>query len=372
MKIFSPDLDRDSSVPIYIQLYEYIRSEIESGGLKPGEKMPSSRNLAKYLNLSKNTVDSAYHLLKTDSLIISVERSGFYAASASFPGENFPENDPNAGYIYNFSIHGVDISHIPYNKWNKALSSIGFANPLLLDHGSRLGDFALRTAVSKFLRETSGISCSPHNIILGAGLEYLLQTLDRLLGCENIWGLENPGYLNHYEILKSGPGTVKLLNMGSEGFDTAELEAFGIKTLYLTPEHQIPTGCFMPAEKRREILRWAVFSPGRYIIENGYDTLLRGEGEKTPSLFSFDKRGRVIYMNSFSRIIAPSVRLAFMILPDELMAGFKAKNRFYRCLVSCHDQAVVSELIKSGLLTSHILTSRKIYKEKRELAVSLL
>ncbi|MCD7777647.1 MAG: PLP-dependent aminotransferase family protein [Clostridiales bacterium] len=372
MKLFFPDLDRKSSVPLYIQLYEYIRREIESGGFKPCERMPSSRSLAKHLNLSKNTVDSAYHLLKTDNLIISAERSGFFAAPDSFHPKYTTETDPNAVYLYNFSIHGTDISRIPYNKWNKAVSDLCFADPLLLDHGSRTGDFSFRTAISEFLRETSGISCSPHNIVLGAGLEYLLQILDKLLGRENIWGFENPGYLNHYEILNNGAGSVRLLDIASDGFNPSELESSDIKTLYLIPEHQIPTGRFIPLRRRREILHWAGSSSERYIIENGYDALLKYGRENTPSLFSLDKNGSVIYINSFSRIIAPSVRLAFMILPDELLERFKTQNRFYRCLVSRHDQAVVTELIKSGLLTSYISTARNLYKEKRELAVSFL
>ncbi len=372
MKLFLPSLDRDSSVPLYVQLYNYIRNEIESGVLEPYEKLPSGRSVAKNLNLSKNTVDSAYQLLKSGDYIISQERSGFYVSPGNHTVKHKTEDDPNARYRWNFSIHNIDISHIPFGKWNKALSGLRFSDPVLMDSGSRLGDFSLRVSISKFLREMNGINCSPHNIILGAGLEYLLQVIDRTFGKNAVYGFENPCHLNHYEIIKGGAGEICPIDIGTEGIEPERLYSSDANILYLTPEIQIPTGYFTSLEKRLEILEWAEGSPDRLIIENGCDSPLIYSDKKIPPLFSLDKTGRVIYINSFSRLLSPAVSVGFMVLPDRLLDEFKEKNRFYRPLVSRYDERAFSELFKNDLIVPHILNTRNLYREKRKTALSVL
>lgn len=344
-------LDKSSSVPLYRQLYLYISSEIDNGSLAMYEKIPSRRELSKALGLGKNTVDTAYQMLVADGYLCAVERSGYYVCAGSYDRAE-AEVDPNADYKYNFSLHNFDITHIPYNKWNRAISGIKFSEPSLLGPGNRYGEFELRSAVSKLMYELHGIKCSPHNIVIGAGTEYLLLMLNKIFAKNNIYGFETPCYLNHYDLLKN-TADIFILNSGQDGINTDLLERSDISTLYLIPDHNIPTGLSMPLSCRQKILEWA-YNKNGYIIENGAGNTFMDPNIKTKPIFVLDKNQRVIYMQAFSRLLAPDIRMAFMILPDELMEKWKKTNTFYRCLVSKYEQAIILEFINRGYLTEHI------------------
>ena len=372
MKLLTLKIKHKSDTPIYRQLYNYILTEIMSDNLTPYEKLPSRRCLSEHLQISKNTVDTAYQLLVADGYVISMARSGFYVAPIKIPQNTAAPSKPTPEYLINLSVNDIDISHIPYNKWSRASKNIHFTDPGVLAFGENYGELSLRKAIAKFLKEMQSIHCSAEQIVIGAGAEYLLHMLDMVLGNDNVYGFENPCYLNNYEQLKGSNSQTVNIDINANGLDTAKLYNSNITTMYVMPEHQMPIGYTMDDNTRSRLLEWAASNPDKYILEDSYDSFYQYSEHRSIPLFSMDTHNKVIYLCSFSRILAPSIRLAFLILPEFLLSRWRSVHRFYRCLTSKLEQSIILQFIELGYLTEHISNMNKVYKSKRNFFITKL
>ena len=274
-------LDAASAVPLYEQLYQSLAQEMRTGALAAGTRMPGKRRLAAELSVSVNTVDAAYQMLAAEGYLESRERSGFYvqeylalpARPAGVPEPqplHLPEPPPAPPVRYDLSTRGVDPGLFPFRTWARLQKELLYSSPELLTHGDAQGDPALRQALAEYLSEYRGVQCGAHQIVVGAGLEYLLGLLAPLL--PGTAAVETPGYPRARQVLENNGVRCCCLPVDADGLSLAALNRSEAAVCYVTPSHQFPTGVTMPAGRRAELLHWAARQPGqRYILEDDYD-----------------------------------------------------------------------------------------------------
>ena len=374
-------LDPSSSVPLYEQLYHSLAGEMRSGTLSAGVRMPGKRRLAAELSVSVNTVDAAYQMLAAEGYLESRERSGFYVQEylalpsrpAGLPQPPAPPVPPPVPPVrYDLSTRGVDPGLFPFRTWARLQKELLYSSPELLTHGDAQGDPALRRALAEYLSEYRGVQCGPHQIVVGAGLEYLLSLLAPLLPGKT--AVENPGYQRAKQVLENNGVACCCLPVDEDGLSVEALSGSGAAVCYVTPSHQFPTGVTMPAGRRTELLHWASRCPGqRYIIEDDYDSEFRFDTRPLPSLQGMaGADGPVVYLSTCSRSLAPGIRIAYMVLPRQLLPAWRAKYRIYSGTVSRFEQQTLARFIREGYFTRHLARERVAYKARRDaLAASL-
>lgn len=381
MNTFTFNTDVAHKKPLYMQLYVYLVKEIRAGNLKENEKLPSKRELSAHLKISQNTIDTAYQMLVDEGYVRAVPRSGFYVCKldaplirpqAEYMAIREQPQQLQTAFKYIFSTSAVDTRSFPYLTWSKIAKNIMYNNPELLSHGHPQGDECLRTALGKYLHEFRGINCTPEQIIIGAGIEYLLGLITEILGVSRVYALENPGYLKAYHIIKNNGGSIRFIGLDSCGILPAELNASRADVVYITPSHQFPTGAVMPIGRRMEILKWANSGGDRYVIEDDYDSEFRFNGRPIPALQGLDNTDRVIYIGTFSRSIAPSIRIAYMVLPKPLLEIYKRDFYFYSSTVSRFEQHTLAHFIEGGHFGRHVNRMRNIYKKRKEALVDAI
>ena len=198
----------------------------------------------------------------------------------------------------------------PFKTWARIQRETVTAHPELLNHGSRQGDASLRAAIAKYLHAYRGVVCAPEQIVVGAGIEYLVGLLARLF-CASTFAVENPGYPRTAQVLRNNGVRTVFVPVDGDGMTLDALQAGGAQLAYVTPSHQFPTGATMPIARRTELLRWAGAAPGRYVVEDDYDSEFRYDTRPIPSLQGLDQAGRVIYVSTFSKSMAPSMRIGW-------------------------------------------------------------
>lgn len=380
MNNFFLGFNTGSHQPLYMQLYFYLVQEIQAGNLAENEKLPSKRELSAHLKVSLNTVDTAYQMLVDEGYIRAVPRSGFYVCryeTLSFADKSAPpkreEIKPDAvTFRYDFSANAVDTQAFPYATWSKITKEVMYRNPQLLTKGHPQGDACLREALGKYLHEFRGIHCTPEQIIIGAGIEYLLGLITEILGENSVYAVENPGYAKTFDIIKNSGRKINCIGMDENGILTEALKQSDSNVVYITPSHQYPMGTVMPVGRRLEVLRWANAQPHRYIIEDDYDSEFRFNGRPIPSLQGLDDTGKVIYISTFSRSIAPSIRIAYMVLPDDLLAVYREHFNFYSSTVSRFEQHTLYRFISDGHFGRHMNRMRNVYRKRKDTLVSAL
>ncbi len=376
---FTLKFNLQSDIPLYIQLYNYIISEIKNGKIIENEKLPSKKALAAHLNISKTTIENAYEVLLSEGYIKSIPRSGYYVLKYDPPivfnneinSSTITENKkqlPN--YKYRFLTNSVDTKNFPFSTWAKISKNVMYNNPDLLYIGENCGDELLRKELIKYLHEYRGVISSPNNIIIGAGTEYLLDILCQLLGKKSIFALENPCYINNYKILRDNDKKIIPISVDNNGIILSELENTNANIAYVTPSHQFPTGSSMPIGRRTALLNWAATSD-KYIIEDDYDSEFRYTGRPIPALQGLDQNNKVIYIGTLSRSIAPSIRIAYLILPDKLMQKYKNNFNYRSSTVSRFEQHTLYNFMANGHFARHLNKIRNIYKQKKEFLVKL-
>ncbi|MCR1951590.1 PLP-dependent aminotransferase family protein [Clostridium sp. DSM 100503] len=380
MDFININLDTNSSVPLYIQLYNFIKKEIQSGKLESNSKLPSKRKLSKHLEISQNTIESAYEQLITEGYIISKPKKGYYVSefqgviNISSINDKY-DNKKTVGkkYKYEFFSSRVDLESFPYTAWRKINKDIiNEENKNLLQIGHSQGDRNLREAISNYLKFSRGVNSSADNIVIGAGTEYLVQILINILGNDKIYGMEDPGYYKIRKILKTHNIEVKPIKIDTQGIDVENLSKSNVEIIHITPSHQFPTGVIMPISRRMQLLSWANEKSNRYIIEDDYDSEFRFEGKPIPALQSLDTKEKVIYLGTFSKCFAPSIRIGYMVLPNELIKIYRENFSFLTCTVSRIDQQSLFRFMEEGYFERHLNKMRNIYKKKREFLVSLI
>ena len=380
-------LQTNSKKHLYEQIYDYIVNEIKEGKLLVDEKLPSTRFLAEYLQISRSTVELAYEQLVSEGYIESRPYKGYFVCridgllvmeqrTDSF--QSNPEYQGNSSkieqrYQYDFSPNGIEINGFPFSIWKTLQKNSLLENERkLFSMGNPKGEPELRYAISRYLHASRGVKCNPDQIIVGAGNDYLLMLLEKIMGTNHIIALENPSYQRAYRIFCSCGYPIRALSVDQNGMVLEELVKSDATIAYVMPAHQFPTGVIMPIGRRMELLRWANEQEGRYIIEDDYDSEFRYRGKPIPALQSDDQNGKVIYIGTFSKSIAPAIRVSYMVLPEDLLECYREKAFFYSSTVSRIDQVTLTAFLEKGYFERHLNKMRKCYKVKHDLVVQLL
>lgn len=229
-----------------------------------------------------------------------------------------------------------------------------------------MGDLSLRRTISRYLHASRGVSCRPEQIVVGAGNDYLLMLLRYVFEKTITAAFENPTYPRAWKIFQLFAGKVVTVSSDASGICIEDLEKSGAQVVYVMPSHQYPTGRMMPIGRRTELLNWAAREKERYIIEDDYDSEVRYRGKPVPSLQASDAAGKVIYMGTFSKSIAPAIRVGYMVLPEALLKRYRQKCACFSCTVSRVDQAVLEQFLDSGAFERHLNRMRKSYSRKHE------
>ncbi|PAV30872.1 GntR family transcriptional regulator [Virgibacillus profundi] len=379
MDMFVCNLDRENGIPLYEQLYACIKTEIMEGRISYGIKLPSKRKLAEFLKISQNTVEQSYDQLAAEGYIEGIARKGYFVLAnedLEYVQPNRLQNDTKKKkqkIRYNFHPSQIDTENFPFAKWRKyAKNIIDKENQSLLLMGDRQGEFVLREEIANYLYQARGVHCSPDDIIIGAGVETLLQQLILLLGNKATYGVEDPGYHVISRILKNYPNKVYPLNVDEKGVKVDSLDGSTIDMVYVTPTHHFPYGSVLSANRRIKLLNWASSRDDRYIIEDDYDSEFRYTGKSIPSLQSMDHNEKVIYLGTFSKSLIPSIRISYMVLPKRLMKSYKDELSFFQCSVSRMDQHILAQFMNAGDFEKHLNRMRKVYRRKMEKTLELL
>ena len=372
--MLTPMLDNGGAMPLYEQLYRHIRREIQEGRLAVGERLPSKRALAAHLKISVVTVEGAYSQLLAEGYLQSVPKRGFFVQAAEAPPTPaagslpLPPPEPQRPqFRYNFSTSVVDTGLFPFATWAKLMREVlSQQEASLLDTPHPQGVPQLRQAIASHLYRFRGIRTHPAQIVVGAGSEVLISLLVQLLGRESRYGVENPGYTKTHRILTSCGAAVEPIPLDGQGLRVDALEDSGAGIVHVTPSHHFPLGIIMPAARRQALLRWAAQREDRYILEDDYDSEFRFSGRPIPALQSMDRSGRVIYLNTFAKSLAPSLRISYMVLPPQLLERWRREFWFYASTVPSFEQYALAKLMEGGHFERHISRSRLRYKARRE------
>ena len=368
-------LDPHRKTPLYEQIYGFIREEIRGGRIRAGERLPSARALSGYLSVSRSTVDLAYEQLVSEGYLESVPCKGYFVCEIEGlyrldeKKEETKEDDAaeQTSFHYDFAVTGTVPGGFPQNSWKKISKEVLLdADDSLFQLGDAKGEHGLREAIRDYLHHARGVNCRTEQIIVGAGNDYLLMLLSVILGRGHKVAMENPTYISAYRCFAKLGYAMCTISMDEAGMRPAELEKSGADLAYIMPSHQFPMGMVMPMKRRMQLLAWASRENGRYLIEDDYDSEFRYKGRPIPALQGMDDSQKVIYMGTFSKSIAPAIRVGYMVLPEALLKRYRQKCACFSCTVSRVDQAVLEQFLDSGAFERHLNRMRKSYSRKHE------
>ncbi|MCI8802942.1 MAG: PLP-dependent aminotransferase family protein [Oscillibacter sp.] len=363
------DMEARGGLPLYEYLCSCIREDILSGALPAGERLPSKRALAEHLRVSVITVEGAYQQLEAEGYLIARPRRGFFAAQVdrlSPPLSVPPElSSPPETPVWRLDLarNRMDGGLFPSAVWARLTRQV-LSEGNLLAPTPHQGLLPLRQAIAENLRSFRGMAVSPDQIAVGAGAEYLYLLLAQLLGREAVFALEDPGYPKIRQVYHKWGAVCRPVPLDSQGVSPEALRASGADVLHISPAHHYPTGAITPIARRLALLRWAE-ETGGIIIEDDYDSELRFAGRPIPTLQSIDRRGRVVYINTFSQTISPSMRVGFMVLPPALLERWRQELGFYACTVPALEQQVLARFLAGGWYERHLSRLRKVYRTRR-------
>ena len=363
------ELEKRPGLPLYESLYRQIRDDILGGVLKPGCRLPSKRALAENLKISKATVEEAYSRLTAEGYLRVQARSGFYvdaqASASRFSSAALPAPAESGGIASENCILDLTLSgtgHFPFSVWTRLQREV------ILDCGEQLlqpipscGIPELRHAIAEQLTAFRGMSVSPEQILIGAGSDFMYNLITQLLGQDLIYAVEDPGYAKIRSIYTAAGVRTLCVPMDRSGVIPGCLQ--DARVLHISPSHHFPTGLVMPMERRRQLLDWA--SAGNWIIEDDYDSEFGIRAHPLAAMQSMAP-DRVIYMNTFSRSLAPSIRIGYAVLPPALVERYKNRLGFYSCTVPSMEQYTLARFLSQGSFEKHINRMRRFYRAKRD------
>ncbi len=372
---FTPFLDKELPDPLYSQLYHWIKREIEAGRLLPGTKLPSFRQLATHLKVSRNTVEAAYQQLQAEGYLESVPKSGIWVAEIEEPvmppiAIEQPiqmEKKPTSEIHVDFEYGNLDLDKFPLKQWKKCLiEAVDQDNNWLFQYGDKQGEFTLRQEIAKYLLQSRGVRTKPEQILITAGTQASITVICQLLGLRGKRiVMEEPGYNGVRAVLEDQGCQIEPVPLEQDGLSLEHLQLHGAKAVYVTPSHQFPLGMILPISKRKQLLKWAHQQEG-YIIEDDYDGEFRYRGQPIAPLKSLDEGEKVIYLGTFSKSFLPSARLSYMVLPPALMVLYSQKFAVYSQSVSPLIQRALVLFMQSGGFERHIRRMRKLYQRKHQ------
>ena len=395
MKPIMPQLNSSSDKPLYIQLYEYLRTGIFAGDIQVGEKLPSLRRLAKDLGLSVTTVEQAYNQLLVEGYVVSRPKSGYYAAqvtrtrsssvvpsaseggsgdapsgtvppAAGFDFQNYPFEEPR----YRFDMDSFD-----FVKWKKCMAAVLNERPdLLLYESDPQGERVLRYEISRYIYTSRGVRCTPDQIVIAAGTQQLTNHLARILRRMNIGHVatEDPGYLPVQNIFRDQGFSITRVPVAEDGIAIEKLPVNIPCAVYVCPQNQFPTGAVMPVGRRYDLLEWARQGDS-IILEDDYDSELRYFGRPVPALQGLDESGEhVVYLGSFSSTLFPAIKISYMVLPTRLAEIFRSFMRSYDQTCSKCEQLTLAMFMERGYYYTNIRKMRNLYASKLQAILAVL
>lgn len=392
MKPFTIEFKRgDRRNPLYIQLYEYIRSEIISGNMEEGAKLPALRRLAKDLNLSITTVEFAYNQLSVEGYIESKPQSGFYVAKIPGPvminkaqaGSNSKTHDSDIASENDTpecdaskKKYITDPNAFDFKKWRKSLMRvIDEESNLLMQEGDPQGEEALRYEISKYVFNSRGVRCNPNQVVIGAGTQQLTSHIGRLLRHVGMHLVctEDPGYQPVNKIFEDQGYILNKIPVSSQGIEIEKLPE-AKAAVYVCPNNQFPTGAVMSIASRYELLKWANLNDG-LIIEDDYDSELRYFGRPISSLQGlehYEEDSHVLYLGSFSATLFPSVKISYMILPRQLANKLDFILEGYTQTCSKTEQLALAHFMESGYYYTNIKKLRNLCGRKLAACIKVI
>ena len=343
--------------PVYLQIYKQIKEDIINGYYPYNTKLPSKRLLADETDTSTVTIEHAYALLCDEGYVESRERSGFFVIFRKADGfalsteNNFRNTENNRQHHIN--------PEFPFSVLAKTMRAvISDLGEDILEKSENKGCTQLRFAIKHYLAKNRGISVDTEQIIIGSGSEYLYEHIIMMLGRSHTYGIESPSYKKIEEIYHASEVSYELLPLSHDGIDSATLSNTTASVIHTTPYRSFPTGVSATASKLHEYVRWAN-QKNRYIIEDDFESEFSVSTKPTDTLFALSKNDNVIYLNTFSKTISPSLRIGYMVLPKHLVKTYEEKLGFYSCTVPTFMQYVLSELIDNGDFERHINRVRR-------------
>ncbi|NLL72051.1 MAG: PLP-dependent aminotransferase family protein [Clostridiales bacterium] len=374
---------------LYEYLYRQIKDDISNNKLKPKEKLPSKRALAKHLDISTITVENAYSQLMAEGYIYSVPRSGFYVSDISADDYKFSDTSQykprtykkdakdnnnqetildSPKYFMDFVNNNTAPDNFPFTRWAKLIrETMAEERDNLMIKSPSLGVYQLRCAIVNYLYQFRGMDVEPEQVVVGAGTEYLYGLIIQLLGHESKYAVEDPGYQKIARIYKANKVKCVHIPLDNEGINIDALEESAADVVHITPSHHFPTGIVTPISRRHELLTWALKSEKRYIIEDDYDSEFRLLGKPIPALQSIDMSNKVIYINTFSKSLTSTIRISYMVLPKPLIERYNKELSFYACTVSNFEQYTLAKFLERGYLEIHINRMRNYYRKTRDI-----
>ena len=354
-------IDRETTVPAYIQLYRHLVRDIVAGVYPPGQKLPSKRVMAAETGVSVITVEHALDLLEEEGYAEARERSGCFVTYRQAGDVRVPGSAGPAVTAAEPAAHMA--GEFPFSVLARTMRKV------LLDYGDRIlvkspnrGCAELREEISRYLIRSRGIEVSADRIVVGSGAEYLYGLIAQLFGKDRSFALEDPSYSKIRKVYEAFGVPCELLRLGPEGIPTGELERSKAGLLHVTPFNSYPSGATAGASKKHEYIRWAERRDA-VLVEDNYDSELAVNQKPEDSLFAMDRGRRTVYINTFSKTIAPSMRVGYMLLPESLTEQYERTLGFYSCTVPLFEQYVLAELLRGGDFERHI---NRVRRQKRK------
>lgn len=353
--------------PLYLRLYHQIRSEIEAGRLAPGMRLPSIRQMTRDSSVSRTTVEAAYEQLCADGIVNCVPQSGYYVNDIPHrpPVEAAPEPQPRPKPCrYDFSGHRMDPQLFDFDIWRKLSRSVMMDSAPFLGYGENQGEFILREQIARYLSAGRGVYTTADHVVISAGIQSLLGLLCEIFDKpQQRIAFEDPGFRKGYRVFADHGYDTIFIRGGASGINLAELEQSRANMLYISPSHSFPSGASLTHSKRVQLLRWAQRNHA-VLFEDDYDGELRYTGKPLATLSALDSGGNVIYLGAFSKLLPPSIRISYAVLPTRLLPLYRAVAPYYNQTSSTMEQLTMARFIEEGRLEKQIRRLRRIYAHK--------
>ncbi len=378
-------LDVKDKRPLYEQLYSEIKSKIISGSYPKDKALSSLRVMEKELHVSRNTVDRAYQQLLAEGYIRSVPGAVYFVEDIEndyFGDMNFDKNlvkfkgkvSSKTKVRYDFEYASIDSNLFPWPKWKKYILNaiLDESSKSAISYESNKGNLLLRKSLCGFLNRHRGVKCKPEQIILCAGTQYAIEILTDLLPADgNRLAYEEPGYDAMRYLFDKKGYSVTSIPVLENGIDVDLLTKTNCNLLYITPSHQFPTGIVTSISNRNKMLKWA-YQTNSYIVENDYDSEFRYGIMPIPSLQSLDRYQKVIYVGTVSKVLSPSTRCAYIILPENLLDLYNEKYKYFNSALPSYHQLALAGFIEDGLLEKHIRRVSTINEKKYQVLLKAI
>lgn len=360
----------------YQEVYQSIINDIEQGYLKYHDKIPSIRNMAKSLNVSCTTVESAYFKLLIEGYIYSKEKVGYFIdveypqVNNSLQGDNREIEIDNYQYLYDFSGKRVDHESFNFDIWKKYIKKTLANNEALMCYGDIYGEERLKNALQKYSKEYRGVKRSKNNYIIGAGFQTMLYHLCGLFPKDTIIAIEENGFKQAETVFEDFYMNVRKIPVNQDGIILEEVKNSGAKLLYINSSSGGYHGHPIKQRKRMEIIKFAIEND-IYIIEDDHNGELKFNTKPIDAMAK-DNDTNIIYIGSFSKLLLPSIRISYMVIPNTLIKQYINKFKYHHQTASKLEQLALASYIEDGQLARHLKRLRKHYYIKGNYMLKIL